>query len=130
MKQLTILFLFLSMSLKAQTEEIPPLPDQNLWQTLVMIAIAFLFFYVILWRPEQKKRQALETQRMQMKPGDRVSAMGILGTIVKINDQTVILRMVDGSKIEMYKAAITDILLEQEEEGKKENPSSVEPTKK
>lgn len=118
MKQLTYLFLFVTSSLMAQTEDMPAIPDQSLWQTLVMIAIAFLFFYVILWRPEQKKRQAIEAQRNSMKQGDRVVAMGILGTVVKIGDQTVVLRMVDGSKIEMYKGAVTDILTD--EESKKE----------
>lgn len=114
MKQLTALCLLMTHSLFAQTEEVPMPPDQSLWQTLVMIGIAFLFFYVILWRPEQKRRQALEEQRTQMKQGDRVVAMGILGTVAKINDQTVILKMVDGAKIEVYKAAITDILSEEE----------------
>lgn len=118
MKQLMALFLCMSGSLMAQTEEVPVPPlDQSLWQTLVMIGIAFLFFYVILWRPEQKRRQALEAQRDQIKQGDRVAAMGILGTIVKITEKTVILRMVDGSKIEMYKEAVTDIL--PEEDGQK-----------
>jgi preprotein translocase subunit YajC len=36
--------------------------------------------------------------------------MGIVGTIHKIQDQTVILSMVDGSKIEVLKGAITDVI--------------------
>lgn len=93
----------------AQPEDMPP-PDQSLWQTLMMVAIAFLFFYVILWRPEQKRRQAVEAQRSALKKGDRVAAMGILGTVMRINDQTVILRMYDGAKLEFLKGAITEVL--------------------
>jgi preprotein translocase subunit YajC len=110
--------IFVSGSLLAQDVEPPP-PDQSFWQTLVMIGIAFLFFYVILWRPEQKRRKALEEQRSTLKKGDRVVAMGILGTIVRVGDQTVIVKMYDGAKIEFYKAAISDVLPEAEESAKK-----------
>nr|WP_059359770.1 preprotein translocase subunit YajC [Parachlamydia acanthamoebae] len=91
-------------------EDLPPSRDQSFWQTLVMIGVLLMCFYVILWRPEQKRRKAMEEQRSALKKGDRVVAMGIVGTIDKILEQTVILRMVDGSKIEVIKAGITEVL--------------------
>ncbi|MCB1111699.1 MAG: preprotein translocase subunit YajC [Chlamydiales bacterium] len=90
-------------------DEAVPGREQGLWQTLIMIAIALLFFYVILWRPEQKRRKQMEAQRSAMKQGDRVTAMGIVGTVDQIKEHTVILRMVDGAKIEFISGAITDI---------------------
>lgn len=111
--------LVLKGNLFAEGEENLPPSDQSFWQTLVMIGIAFLFFYIILWRPEQKRRKALEEQRNGLKKGDRVAAMGIIGTVLRVGDQTVILKMYDGAKIEFYKAAITDILPQDEENGKK-----------
>lgn len=93
----------------AQTEEIPA-PDQGFWQTLVMLAIFIAFFYLILWRPEQKRRKALEQQRSALKKGDRVVAMGILGTVLRVDEQSVILKMYDGTKLEFLKGAITDVL--------------------
>lgn len=120
---LTTLFLFLSGQVFAQGDEALPPPDQSFWQTLVMIGIAFLFFYVILWRPEQKRRKALEEQRSAMKKGDRVAAMGIIGTVIRVGEQTVILKMYDGSKLEFYKAAVTDILPEGSETDKKTDES-------
>jgi preprotein translocase subunit YajC len=99
-------------------EAIPP-RDQGLWQTFIMIAIALVFFYFILWRPEQKRRKALETQRSTLKKGDKVTAMGIIGTVVRIQDHSVILKMYDGSKIEVVKGAVTDILPGTEEDAKK-----------
>lgn len=121
------LFVFLTAfafanKLFAEGEEVSP-PGQNLWQTLIMIGIAFAFFYVILWRPEQKRRKAIESKREAMKQGDRVAAMGILGTVVRVKEDTVILKMVDGSKIEFYKAAISDILPEASEGKKGEGDS-------
>lgn len=126
---LTTLSFFISANLLAQGTDAAPPPDQSFWQTLVMIGIAFMFFYVILWRPEQKKRKALEQQRSSLKKGDRVVAMGILGTVVRVNEQTVILKMYDGTKLEFYKGAVSDILPETDEnikkgegEGKKVEP--------
>ena len=83
--------------------------ENSFWQTLIMIGIALVFFYFILWRPEQKRRKAMEKQRSSMKKGDRVTAMGIVGKVDQVQDNTVILKMVDGAKIEVLKGAITDV---------------------
>jgi len=99
--------LLASASLFAQ--ESAPQPQGGFTQMLIMIGIAILFFYFILWRPEQKRRKAAEEQRNTISKGDKVTAMGILGTVDKVTDKTVILKMVDGSKIEMLKLAITDV---------------------
>ncbi len=112
-----ISWIFALMSLALQTalfaEAAPedlPIREQSLYQTLVLLALALAFFYFILWRPEQKRRKAMEAQRAALKQGDRVSALGIIGTIVRLNDNTVILKMYDGSKIEVYKGAISETL--------------------
>lgn len=97
----------------------PPPPEQNLMQMGLMVAMAIFFFYFILFRPEQKRRKALEEQRSALKKGDRVTAMGIIGTVYKIQDQTIILKMVDGNKIEFLKGAITDVVPGNEEDAKK-----------
>ena len=97
--------------------ETPP-RDQGAWQMFIVLGMGLVFFYFILWRPEQKRRK-IDDQRGQMKKGDLVTAMGIIGTVVRVNDQTVILRMVDGAKIEFLKAAITDVRAGTEEDVKK-----------
>lgn len=83
--------------------------EQNLWQTLIVIAIFFVFFYFILWRPEKKRRKKLEEARSSLKVGDRVTAMGIIGTVDQIKDGSVILKMFDGSKLEFVKASVTEV---------------------
>lgn len=101
-------------------QEIPPPPkDQGLWQTLIMISVAMVFFYFILWRPEQKRRKEQEAQRESIKKGDRVVAVGIVGTVVKIQPETIILKMYDGSKIEVLKVAVSDVVPGTEEDVKK-----------
>jgi preprotein translocase subunit YajC len=103
------LFLLLLPAAGVFAEAGAPSPQGGMSQTLIMIGIALVFFYFILWRPEQKRRKAAEQMRGSLKKGDRVTAMGIIGKIDKIQDQTVILKMVDGAKIEILKAAITDV---------------------
>ena len=81
----------------------------SMWQTLMMVGIAVLFFYFILWRPERKRKKAMETQRSSMKKGDRITAMGIIGVVDKVKEKTVVVKMVDGAKIEFLLAAISDV---------------------
>lgn len=83
--------------------------EGGLSQTLMILGMALVFFYFILWRPEQKRRKQVEKQRSSMKIGDRVTAMGIVGTLSQIQESTVVLKMIDGSKIEMLKNCITDV---------------------
>lgn len=92
----------------AFAQEATPNASGGMTQMILMIGLALVFFYLILWRPEQKRRKAGEAMRASMKKGDRVTAMAIVGTIDRINDQTIVLKTVD-SKIEILKAAITDV---------------------
>ncbi len=63
------------------------------------MAVSLLFFYFILWKPEQKRRKEMEKQRAELKAGDNVTAMGIVGTVVKIQEHSVILKMYDDQKL-------------------------------
>ena len=111
MKKLFAFLLMLTVSLPLMAEEEAVRSQSSFWQTLIMIAIAIVFFYFILWRPEQRRRKEMEKKRSSMKKGDRVTAMGIVGTIerIKEKEQTVIVKMVDGSKIEFLKGAISEV---------------------
>lgn len=109
-KLLSGLFFLQSVALFAQEEAKEPARDRSsFWQTLIMIAIAILFFYFILWRPEQKRRKDMEKKRGAMKKGDEITAMGIVGTIDNIKEKTVVIKNIDGSKIEVLKAAISEV---------------------
>ncbi len=127
MKKFLLFFSFLPSIVLAQNGagEAPPAPpsDHSIWQTVVMFAIAIVFFYFILWRPEQKRRKVMETQRSSLKEGDRVTAMGIIGTVVKVEEATVILRLYDGAKMEVLKGAINDVVSGGKEGGNGGKPS-------
>lgn len=78
-------------------------------QMLMMIGIAIAFFYFIVLRPERKRRKAMQLRRDTMQKGDKVTAMGIIGTIANVRDETIVLKLFDGAKMEVLKAAITDV---------------------
>ena len=61
----------------------------------------------------------MDEQRNTIKKGDKVVAVGIVGTVVKVQPDTLILKMYDGSKIEVLKAAINDVVPGTEEDAKK-----------
>ena len=79
------------------------------YQMLIMIGLALVFFYFIVLRPERKRRKAMDARRSSMKKGDRVTAMGIRGTIFKIENDSVVIKLYDGAKMEILKAAITEV---------------------
>ncbi|WP_213358313.1 preprotein translocase subunit YajC [Chlamydiifrater phoenicopteri] len=75
----------------------------------LMLVVAIFFFYFILWRPEQKRRKAAEKTRSELAKGDKVTAMGIIGTVDQVLEHTVILNIASG-KIEVLKAAVNEVL--------------------
>lgn len=81
----------------------------SMFQTLMMIGLAIVFFYFILWRPEQKRKKAMEQLRGSLKKGDKITAMGIVGTVVKVQETTVIVALYEGAKMELLKGSITDV---------------------
>lgn len=83
--------------------------DQNMYQTFIMLGIAGLFFYFILWRPEQKRRKKLESLRQGLKKGDVVVAMGIRATVDEVREKTVVLKLIDGARMEMVLGAISEV---------------------
>ncbi len=120
-KKFLSLFALFSVSLPLFAEEEEVVRNSgSFYQTLIMIGIAIVFFYFILWRPEQKRRKAMEQKRGAMKKGDQVTAMGIIGTLDSIKEQTVIVKMVDGSKIEFIKAAISEVRPKEEGQAQQE----------
>jgi len=102
-------YLILNVFTPLAAEEPSAFADAGNLQPLILIVLGVLLFYFILWRPEQKRRKALEDLRSSLKQGDKVTAIGIVGTVAEIRKDTTVLQMVDGSKIEVLTAAITDI---------------------
>lgn len=99
----------------------PAAPARN-WNVILLLGLGLILFYLVLFRPEQKKHKKIQEMRKSLVKGSRVTAMGILGTVVRIEEKTVVLKMVDGSQIEMLKEAITRVEPASSEQSAKATP--------
>lgn len=98
-------------------------PEQPFGYSLLPIILVGLIFYFVLFRPEQKRRKELEKVRSALQVGDKVNVVGIIGTVAKIEPETIVVRMYDGSKLEFVKAAVSEVLSNGEPLESKDNVS-------
>lgn len=74
---------------------------------LFLIAAMFAIFYFLLIRPQQKERRERERMLGALKKGDRVVTTGGLhGTIVGLNEHSVLLKIADQVKVQVDRTAI------------------------
>lgn len=78
-------------------------------QTVGMMVIFGIIFYVLMIRPQSKKAKEHAAMIKAMKPGDKVVTNGgVLGIIVSVKDKTVSIRSAD-TKLEVLKSAVSEI---------------------
>jgi preprotein translocase subunit YajC len=88
----------------------PPIdPGMNM---MVWMVFAFVLIYFLTIRPQRRKQMDLERQIKALKTGDRVvTSGGLHGVIANIKDgPSLSLKIADGVKVEVEKAAIASVL--------------------
>lgn len=89
--------------------------SQQLVSILWLVAIIALFYFLLI-RPQQVRQRKHQEMLKALKVDDRVVTIGgIIGTIAKIKEDTVILRVADNVRIEILKQAIAQVLSQAEE---------------
>ena len=78
-------------------------------ESILMLLLMLAIFYFMLIRPENKRKKANEEMRNSLKKGDTVTTIGgIVGTIVKVNDSTIIIETSeDRVRMELTKWAVS-----------------------
>ena len=78
-------------------------------ESIVMLVLLLVLFYFMLIRPENKRNKAAEELRNSLKKGDKVTTIGgIVGTIVQVNDATIIIETSeDRVRMELTKWAVS-----------------------
>ncbi len=80
--------------------------EQSFMSFLPMIAI-FAIFWFLMIRPQQKKAKELRAMLEALQKNDEViTTGGVIGKIVKLNDQFVTLELSDNVEILIQRAAI------------------------
>jgi preprotein translocase subunit YajC len=112
---LTTLFLFAE---DAPVQEGPA--SSPLLQFLPLVAIV-IFFYFIMFRPQQKERSRREKALGELKKNDRVVSIGgIIGTIANISEkeQEVTLKIDENTRMKFRRSAIQGLYQEDMKETK------------
>ena len=95
-------------------------------ETLIMIALMFAILYFRMIRPENKRKKKAQEMRDGLKKGDVITTIGgIVGKIVKVNNDTIIIETSeDRVRMEVTKWAVSTVGVQtgeqpEEEKGKK-----------
>ncbi|MBB5354658.1 preprotein translocase subunit YajC [Anoxybacillus mongoliensis] len=85
---------------------------QNL-ASLLPIILMFAIFYFLLIRPQQKRQKAVQQMQANLQKGDKVITIGGLhGIIDSLDENTVVIRAGDGSRLTYDRAAIREVVNE------------------
>ncbi|MHB9003617.1 MAG: preprotein translocase subunit YajC [Coriobacteriia bacterium] len=78
--------------------------------TLLYVIALVAAFYFLIVRPQQQRQRQMRELMSALSTGDRVvTAGGIHGTVVRVLETTVVLRVLDNSEIEFEQMAIARI---------------------
>ncbi len=85
---------------------------QNPLMSFLPIILIFGIFYFLLFLPMQRQKKKQQAMLANLQPGDQVMTNGgILGTIVKIDDESLVVRVKpDNLKIEIARQAVSNKL--------------------
>ncbi len=83
--------------------------------TILYLAIFVAIFYFLLIRPQQQRQKQHQKTINSLAPNVNVTTYGgILGTVVRVKDSTVILKIAENVKVEVLKTSIAYISKEDE----------------
>jgi len=85
--------------------------------TFVTFGLVILIFYFLIIRPQNKKKKETQNMLSSLQLKDKVATIGgIRGVVQSVKENTVVLKVDDGTKIEFSKNAIANVLERKDEE--------------
>jgi preprotein translocase subunit YajC len=79
--------------------------------TFLPLILMFVVMYFLMIRPQQKRQKELKAMMDALAKGDEVAtAGGVLGKVVKVNDNYVTIEVASGTELLVQKSAITTLL--------------------
>lgn len=92
--------------------------NNSQWITLLYIVVLFALLYFVLIRPQQQRQKKHQQMIRNLKVNDPIITIGgIYGTIVKIKEDTFVIRVADNVRMEILKTAVGQVR-QREEDGK------------
>ena len=89
-----------------------PSPSGSFITGLLPIVLMVAIFYFLVFMPMRRQQRATKTMLKSLEAGQTVlTSGGIIGTIVAVNDDTLILRIKpDNLKIQVARSAVTSLV--------------------
>lgn len=80
---------------------------------LIPLILMFLIMYFLMIRPQNKKQKETEAMIAALKKGDKVITIGgIHGVVSQTKENTIVLKVDDGTKIEFNRTAISTVVVD------------------
>ena len=93
--------------------------------SLVPFLLIIVIFYFFMIRPQNKKQKETEKMLNALKKGDKIITIGgIHGTVSSVKENTVIVKVDDGCKIEFNRSAISTVLKSEAELAKEKEAAA------
>jgi preprotein translocase subunit YajC len=88
------------------------------WGSFLPLILIFVFFYLFLIRPQQKKAKEHQKSLNALKKGDKViTAGGIYGTISAVRDNNILeVKIADGVTVQIAKQSMGTVLTKESQE--------------
>lgn len=87
--------------------------------TVVMFGLIFVIFYFMIIRPQQKRQKERQKMLESLEKGDKIiTAGGIYGTVVGIEEKTVLVQIADNVKVKIDRGTLGNVLKESKPEEK------------
>lgn len=83
----------------------------NPWGSVLMLLGFVVIFYFLLWRPQSKRAKEHRDLVGGLNKGDEViTSGGVFGTIIRVDESFIHLRIAEGVDIKVQKSAVTAAL--------------------
>lgn len=82
----------------------------GMFSTVIMFSLIILIFYFLILRPQQKRQKERQKLLDSIEKGDKVVTIGGMhGTVIGIEEKTVLVQVADNVKLKFERSAISSI---------------------
>jgi preprotein translocase subunit YajC len=88
-------------------------------QTIILFGLIFVIFYFMIIRPQQKRQKERQKMLDALEKGDKIlTAGGIYGTVIGIEDKTVLVQIAENVKVKVDRGSVGSVLKDAKPEEK------------
>lgn len=90
---------------------------EGLGGSLFWLLVLFLFMYFMLVRPQRKMKRERDAMLDGLEKGNEIVTVGgFFGKIIKLDEETMLVKIADNLQVKMQREAVNFVIEEEEEE--------------